>query len=86
MPSSEHCLSSRTNCRAVSSLSPERWSSSGCPVFFPFPNLFIYQIGNTEDNSSEEVMSHETKQGSGGKYECCCSGECMYKKEFLKGL
>lgn len=31
-------------------------------------------------------MSHETKQGSGSKYECCCCGECMYKKEFLKGL
>lgn len=26
------------------------------------------------------------KQGSGSKYECCCCGECMYKKEFLKGL
>lgn len=62
-----HCPPSRTNCRAATSFPPKRWSSFDYPhvsSFSFFPNLFIYQVWNPEDNnfhSSEEVMSHETK-------------------------
>lgn len=68
--SSEYCLPSGTNCRAVSSFPPDRWSFFTVPMFdffFP-PKPLIYQVWNLESNNvhSSAEISHETKTRCGG--------------------